>query len=593
MAAAVGAQRVVRAARLLRPGALPTFTSPSLSLRSHVIVCLAYLAQLHPTAPEPVAKMAHLTRALLAHHRWARASQVLCELAQAPSHRFCAPDDAILLDTLRHGIRCLGRRAPLSWVSDHETPAHPALTLATLYDHCTEAGIALPCDALSSLIATLARTIDRSALVPMLDVLAADFVERAPAPYTPSVLAALVHAYGRADAPQQGEKMLARYALRHGASTTARAVAQQYDPPHLAWQRRYTSVQHIPHDVPLHAVWTQHPDVWNALIRARVLAGHVVSARVWLERFRLLTRLRHIESLHAVAGPKPTASPYLTLMHGLSTSSALRQLFAHLSPAAQASLHAQATNMDAPFKSAAIYEILSLVQRDRVTPGVAMLNLLASFETGCGRLSRAAALASEACRLENGPANVIGRTRGAATSDVRAYRGHRIHISTIPVLFLLCAAHARHAYGQQPAHMDRLTCEVWPVSHPLSSLATSPRAVLRTCTELVQSRSAAVAPYLRTRGTALLNAALDAMLATNDWQGAWYVLQLYERWELEPDAWTQLMLWRRLSALPHASQPAASHARGVHALQHAGMVLERVLQEQGLPLPSIEMVLAD
>lgn len=588
MAAALGAQSVARAARLLLP-ARPAQAPSGTALRSYMVVCMAYFAHLHGTTPQPVAMMAHLARALLRHHRLARASQVLCELTHAPMLRVCAADDTLLLDTLRHGIQRLGRRSSTRWVAGPDGPAHPALALATLYDHCAEAHIALPCDALSSLIATLARSIDRSALVRMLDVLAADVVARAPAAHTSSVLAALVHAYGRAKEPQRGEQMLAHLAVRHGASMTTRALAMQHDPQHLVWLRRYTSAKYVPYDVPLHALWTKHPDVWNALVRGRILAGHVVGARIWLERYRLLTKLRDTESLATVAGPKPTASPYLTLMHALSTSSHLRELFVHVSPAEQASLHARATDLDAPFKTTAMYDILALVREDRVIPGVSMLNLLAGFEAGCGRLARAVALATEACLLENGPANVVHRTRGATPAAAEAaHRGLRVHISTVPVLFTLCAAHARQVHGSRPGRDEWLPCEVFPASHPLASTAGSPRAVLRLCQRLVQAPAAA--KYVRTKGTSVLNAALDAMLATNDWQGAWYVLQLYEQWDVEPNAWTQLTLWRRLSMLPHAP---ASGGHNVHALQHAGMVLEHVLQAQGLSLPSTEAALDD
>ncbi|WFD18635.1 lipoyl(octanoyl) transferase [Malassezia caprae] len=587
MAAVLGARRGTRAARLLPVWRAPTPSNAA--LRSHTVVCVAYFAFLHEKTPHPVAMMAHLARTLLQRQHLARASHVLCELTYAPMLHVCAADDALLLDTLRHGIQRLGCRTSPRWVAGPEGPAHPALALATLYDHCIDARIVLPCDALSSLVATLARSIHRSALVPMLDVLAADVVARAPAPYTSSVLAALVHAYGRAKEPHRGEQMLAQLAVRHGATMTMRDVAMRHDPAHLTWVRRYTGAQHMPHDVPVHALWTKNPDVWNALIRARILAGHVVSARIWLERFRLLAKLRDEASLAAFAPPKPTASPYLTLMHALSTSSNLRQLFMHVSPAEHASLHARATDLDAPFKTAAMYDILALVREDRVIPGVAMLNLLASFEAGCGRLSRAVALVTEACLLENGPANVAQRTRHARGTGATAFRGTRVHISSVPVLFTLCAAHARQVHGSQPAHDRRLPCEVFPSSHPLAALAGTPRAVLRLCQRLVQSSATSVTKYIRAKGMNVLNAALDAMLATNDWQGAWYVLQLYGQWNVEPNAWTQLALWRRLSTLSHGAASGGHE----HALQHAGMVLEQVLQAQGLPLPNTNVALGD
>lgn len=587
MAAAQGAQHVARAARLLLP-ARPARVPSRKALQSYLVVGMAYFAHLHETTPHPVAMMAHLARTLLSRHQLARASHVLCEMTHAPAQRVCAKNDALLLHTLRHGIQRLGQRTSTRWVAGPDGPAHPALALATLYDHCTKARISLPFDALSSLIATLARSIDRTALVPMLDVLAADIVARAPAPYTSSVLAALVYAYGRAKEPRRGESMLAQISLRLGASMTARDVARQHDPQHLAWLRRYTSAAYMPHDVPLHAVWTRHPDVWNALIRARILAGHMVGARIWLERFRLLTKVRDVASLSEIAGPKPTASPYLTLMHALSMSTHLRQLFLHLSPHEQASLHARATDLDAPFKTACLYEILALVRQDKVIPGVSMLNLLASFEAGCGRLPRAVALATEACFLENGPAHVVHRTREAFSLQSKDYAGVRVHISTIPVLFTLYATQARQMYGAQPESEERLPCSLFPASHPLAAMAGSPRAVLRLCQDRIKSPAAAVHKYLCTKGALVLNAALDAMLATNDWQGAWYVLQLYKQWDVEPNAWTHLTLWRRLSAHPHGAVP---NGGDVHALQHAGMVVERMIRAQGLPLPNTQAAL--
>lgn len=518
------------------------------------IMRLAYFTQAYTHTPHAIDMVTHLGLQFAREGRLGRACDMFSEVMTAPALGVCAADDPVLARALHRSVQALCAAPAPQWEAHLDRATHPALALAVLYDQCTSAGLHLPSVALSKVVAVLARHTPLNALRPLLDSVCASQLARPPDTYTPSVLSALVAAYGRAQRPDLGEAFLAAYVARHGGGRTSRAIATDARPAHLAFLRWYTSRPH-PVDVPWHACWASHTDVWNALVRARTLAGHLVEARLWLERFRLSVTLPAAALAAAgIARPARTASPYLTLMHALSSTDGVRRLVRHVSPGVVQALESRAApHTTSPFKTAVVHDILQAVRRDRVVPGVAMLNMLASFEAGCGRTDAAKAMAAEALALESGPTYVTQRTRRAAPAG-GGTTGVRAHVSTLPSLFRLCAAVARQQTNS--ASWAPRAIRLWPATDVQYAPYATPRALLALCVHLGTRRSCAkTARWLKSRGTELLNEALDAMLWANDLPAAWYVLQLYGKWGMRMDAWTQLYVWRRCHALALPSVP--------------------------------------
>ena len=605
-----------RVSRFLRPDALHMASTVTPShdahhVRAHTVVQLAYFSHLYATTPHPVQMLESIANACLAENRVGHASYIFSELTKAPQYGVCPASDDMLHSALRRGVHALGHRHVSSTLFEpqYQRATHPALALATLYDACSDAHIQLPCTALSTLISTLAKHVHGTTLRQLLDIIAGDFLERTPTAHTSSVLAAFVAAYGRAMSPRLGERFLCAYAKRHGATHTLQPLAEKHALHHMDWMHYY--VMHdrrIPLDVPLLDAWSSHTDVWNALIRARVMKGDIVGARIWLERFRLVTSESFaliLRTTYSCLPPIKSASPYLTLMHSMSTSQGIHHLLAHVSRAERARLERHATSLDAPFKTAAIYDVLDAMRQDGVVPGVALLNFLASFEAGCGRVERGASLVLQALSLERGPAFAFKRTH-PQTLDSRPSAptlGSRLHISSVSVLCILHAAEAQRVASVEKARMHMPGITTAPIrTTALQPLACTPfpspsmssshlnvstmRGVLAHCMELVESpkrpssAKRQAASWLAKKGSNLLNDMLRAMLFVNDFPGAWYTIGLYRKWGITPNAYTHLALWQRFShthSFTHdLSLPTATIEAMRTTLQH---VIEQQMHE--------------
>ena len=519
---------------------------------SNVLHCTAHLAwfvQQNERTPHTVQLLDRAVRECLRAQQVRSTTRLLCHLTEAPREGVCDSNDPVFLQALRHGVYGLSRMS----LSQTSKANHPALGLATLYDHCSTNNMDLACTILSSIISTLSQHLQGRPLLQLLEVIARDFQVREPPDDAASVLSALIIAYGRAGRPEMGEQFLRHYSLHHGSSVTARSLSMTNRPQYMEWLRRYTKRPLYPVDVPWHFSWASYTDVWNALIRSRCIAGDITTARIWLEQYRMITSIPATTlDLHKIPRPVASASPYLTLMHALSSTSGIRKLFAGVSPVEAEILRAQASEVASPYKTAAIYQILELVRQDQIIPGVSMLNFLASFEIGCGRVERATAFVQEALTLESGPAFVVRRVHTPSEVATTMQHGMRVHISTIPVLFALCAATAQK-------HLDRSDlrpnpCRLWDSDEPVLAGLATPRQILCKALQLVNKTGSPRQQrfkdkWLASKGTHMLNQGLEAMLTTNDFAGAWYILQLYATWGKKPDAWTHSYLWKRLAAL--------------------------------------------
>lgn len=473
---------------------------------------------------------------------------------------------------------------------------HPVLALASLYDRCVEQGVVIPNGALSKLVATMAGSLPEDTLLAVLDTIAEHFVSSvssvaaAPQASKPaaSVLAVLLSSYGKVRHPERGEAFLARYAEAHGAQAqltcTRLARLHRHALPEAAAslaaqreQRRRRTVggtrAALPHDVPLHDVWSSSTTVWNALVRSRTLAGDTVAARTWLDRFRVAASALQRPDV-PLTPPRATASPYLTLMHAYSTGAGIADFFAHATPADKRALQRRVRpSDDAPYKSAAVHSVLSLLRRDGVAPGVSMLNFLASFEAGRGRTRAAARLVCEALRTEHGPAHVRERSGaarvaargGAAGAPPGAARAVRLHVSTlVPVFTLHAACATEHGAPFADVHVADASATI------LSRLAT-PRQALGLCAQMRRAALEDPAPgraqretasFFRSRGTALLNEALQALMKHGDLAGAYLVLRLYDAWGIRPDLWTQSRVWAGVAPQLPGGVPDATAACG-------------------------------
>lgn len=508
----------------------------------YTMVHIAHFALVYHTTPHPLHVMSSLAQAYISTNQMELAYFVLKEMTLAPSEGICHPSHPLLCDALASHIHWLHKRATHStdYDPDMNREDHPAYTLATLYDACAAAQIPLPCTALSALISRLSKHLHGATLAKLIHVVAADFMERPPTDYTSSVISAIVIAYGRASVPHEGDAFVRDYASRHGGTCFTRLLASQHRPQHLSWLRQFTSARHIPIDAPMHNVWSSHTDVWNAIIRAHVLHGDTVGARIWLERFRMTKELAPMLRALGLQAPHMTSSPYHTFVHGVSTFRGIRSYSAKVSPAEQLRHEQQAQRLDVSYKAAVVYDVIDLMRRDGVVMGVSLLNFLANFEGGYAHVQRGISLAIEALSLERGPANVAQRVRSPSTAS-ESVRGQRMHLATVTALCTLYAANARRCMSPislMPFN-DQLFQGVQDVD--IASL----RGVLSHCVELVTKFPSQ--KHFAKNGLSLLNAMLRAMLWTNDFPGAWYTMQLFVRWRVQPDMYTYLALWQRFS----------------------------------------------
>lgn len=488
----------------------------------YTVLALAYLVQ--PALPGPsrvdrVQALRALIHSAMNANEVARAEEAMRALAQLPLQGVRA-DDAGLVDALQYGIRRLAVATKLRQSCD----AHPALALASVYDSCIEAGIVLPPEALSSVIASMARSLPPDALLAVLDALQHDFLARGSRGEY-SVVCAFLAAYGRASRPDRGEVLLQTYAGK-GQGCRALALPHKRTSARAAAFLERTRMRNAPTDVGL-SDWAAHTALWNALIRARTCAGDLAAASVWLERYRFVAHAPR-SVLGGVAPPRRSASPYLTLMHAMSSAPGIRALFQQSSSQAQAALRRQSKAYESPFRSAAIHSVLRLVHQDGVVPGVAMLNFLTSFEAGRGRVDHAAAFALQAFAMPS--------------SD--AYRVHRTTYAPLFTLYAAAAQHAESPHGIYDASpLPRSDASLAPL---LDTLAT-PRGVWKSCMASLATQSrAAQRSFLAAHGVPMLNNALHAMLSARDYPAALCVLRAYTALGVDADMYTYACVWNHL-----------------------------------------------
>lgn len=538
-----------------------------------------------------------------------RAFFYLCRVSEegkaSPAHRAAATA------ALARGVQMLGRYVRRNLAAGFDPPAAAIHALASVYD----SSAALLSDAaLSSMVATFARCLARPTLLSVTETIASDMLRREhsdPVSFT-SVLSALIAAFGRSQRPDRGEMFLAHYTASRcpTAQTTSIALAQRLRHTHAMartfverdrkqkarlWQVGRDAPR-LPHDVPLAHVWSSSTTVWNALARARAVTGDAVGARTWLNRFRLAAATLPCAEVES-APPTASASPYLTLMHVLSTGRGIRSFARHAFKQDIDVVQRRMCDAEAPFKSAAIHGVLHLLRCDGAAPGVAMFNFLASFDAAHGRTARAARYIELALDTRLGPVHVAERhlrrdeeednrrnlptgsstlTAGssrptAETSRLSAEPGmsascddvhegdtsnrprppHAVHISTLMPALSLHAARAREGDESAlfaPAEDASLQAALTSLQSVRSVLAlcVAKRAAAEDAPAWSRERLAAES-YFSSHGTALLNEALKALLSADDMPGAFLVLHMYDAWDLGADAHTFSRVWEGLA----------------------------------------------
>ncbi|WFD36529.1 lipoyl(octanoyl) transferase [Malassezia cuniculi] len=419
---------------------------------------------------------------------------------------------------------------------------HPAIALATLYDHAIELHIEPTPETISRLVAVLSQSLCQDTLVQVLDALSPHMLNamQREQPCL-GVVTAFIAAYGRAQHPELGEKLLA--AASHAAqgpsasaspSPTCLAAAQQQQ-QHSSAARRYlravrasrgnaASGSDMPVDVPLSS-WAAYTSVWNALVRARGEAGDYAGARIWLERYRFAIS---DGACGAGAGtgavaPRRSASPYLTVMHLCTTRQGMLALQngGHARALARHARHERRT-----MQQAAVHELLRAMRRDGVMPGVSVLSFVAMIEAASGHVERAAAILREALVVPHASPDAAPRYR-AATGSLLA--------------FLM--VHAEHA-REHPGVPLYAAAPSGPDAAALAAVAT-PRAIITTL--MKRLRSPTTQKMLHTRGTRLLNEALRAAIYAHDYALGLQVVHLYAKLAVAPDAQTSSYVWESLA----------------------------------------------
>ena len=538
---------------------------------------VAYFASVYNKSPHPLHVMYSLARTYIYTNQMKPVFFLLRQMTLAPSVGVCEPSSPQLCDALGSLILLLHKRVAYSkdrGLGKRKKGSLP-YKLANLYDACTAAQIPLPCPALSALIARLSKHLHGTALLRFIRIVISDFMKRPPTDYTSSVIASIVIAYGRASAPHKGDSFLRDYALRHGGMYCIRMLASQFQRSHLSWLRRFTNPSHIPLDVPLHNAWSSHTVVWSAIIRAYTLNGDLVRSRIWLERFRVTQQLAPKLKSMDLKPPQNTASPYHTFVHGVSSFEGIRAYSASISRSEKLRHEIQAERLKVSFKAAVVYDVIDAMRGDGVVMGVSLLNFLTSFEAGFAHLQRSKSLALESLSMKRGPGSVAQRVQRPRTRR-KSMHGKRMHVATVTSVCNLYATDAFH--HMSPTSLMPLDRKLFQTVPGVDIVTV--RGVLSHCVELATKSSSQ--QYIATKGQSLLNAMLRAMLWTNDFPGAWYTVQLFAKWRVEPNAFTYLVLWQRFS-------PIISGLSIPHSMKVVQELLLHMLDEQVKALGTVAL----
>ncbi|GAC95287.1 hypothetical protein PHSY_002862 [Pseudozyma hubeiensis SY62] len=329
-------------------------------------------------------------------------------------------------------------------------------------------------------------------------------------------LSSFIGAFGRTQKPEEGEALLRRWANAQGA--------------------RDPTVLHADLSIDLTG-WGSNVVLWQSLIKARVDAGDLPGARIWLDRYRQATR----------QFPTPIKSaPYLTYMAGI------RKLvdLPHLSTARIERTSSQ------------IRDAMNLLIADRVPVDIAIVAFILSFEARVGNVA--------------GAYKIIQKQLGGILEAGQLHDAALLH-----ALFSIQISAAKHTNAQASSKLKDL-----PSSRTLiQSLVQVGDAKVVTSTDNIAA--------CRSRRT--LNAALRAAMAERDYPAAVVVLNLFERWRVNPSQSTYTFVVDPLVAHGHtlALSPESGEVKASASKLNLDTTLKSVARQGDEQARAIQRVVGD
>lgn len=319
-------------------------------------------------------------------------------------------------------------------------------------------------------------------------------------------LSTFIRVFGRAGVPEEGEEFLRQW------TRAQRAAAPQPDAAMLQA------------DITLDlAGWGSNILVWQALINARIDAGHLAEARKWLDRYRLATKQLSAAATGEAANALPIRSePYLAYMAGVRNSARnLRSV----------------GNIRRVISST--HDVVRLMAADHVPIESSVLAFVLDCDARLGDVDGGASLLHEL--------------------------GDLIHTMAL----------ADPALLRSLLHMRRAVVSSASAAGARSNLSNLPstRSLIRSLVRVGEGETPALGDHMaecRSRG--MLNDALVTVMAERDYPAAVVLLNLFERWMITVSQTTYSIVLTSLVSHGHhdalrGEAAQATRSDSVHSLE--------------------------
>ncbi|PWY99818.1 hypothetical protein BCV70DRAFT_200729 [Testicularia cyperi] len=304
-----------------------------------------------------------------------------------------------------------------------------------------------------------------------------------------SALATFLFVFGNAGSPAAGEELLDRWAKAQLPNASDLGLPSDRTGNICA------------------TGWVQNELLWDALVQSRIAAGDMQGARAWLDRYHLV--LEEISKSPDGCPFQKASAPYLTFISGLSAT---------VDPA------------EVSEKASLVVEEIRRIVRQMMQEGIKFDNVLLAFvldfETRAGNVDRSLSLLKrlgEAAISSSDPDPAIMRSlfrlRAALAGDDNAPNSASRHLS------------------------DSKASEIRGLPDT--------RALLSTLVNAEEKSTQRGADHAELRSRGMLNEALAAAVEERDYPAAVVVLNLFERWRLQPSHVTYSIVLTALARHGH------------------------------------------
>lgn len=404
-------------------------------------------------------------------------------------------------------------------------PTQCMYAMATIYDVCIERKYQPTAKMVSAMLSTFVGHLDPGQMLQ-----AADTALRHLVPPTAldqdsylrrinhSALSSFISTFGRIDRPERGEDLLARWAKAQRTKDTPQNASLLPDGEVIDLSG-----------------WGNNIVVWQSLIKAWVDANHLPGARKWLDRYRKATRQLESCSLPgSTPSPRIAPEPYLAYMAGIR----------------DAAMRAKGPRRIGAIASK-LREAVQLMITDGVPVESSVLAFIIGFEAKTGNVAGGASLVDELGSI----------IEASVHNDADLLRA---------LLQIRKAAADAEAPAPQSASAS-------PPAPSKNKNLPSTRSLIRSLVRVGDGQVTTSTDNLascRSRGT--LNYALMTTMAEHDYPAAVVVLNLFERWRIQPSHTTYSIVLDALVAQGH--HPALFAQPGEVTDSNSKFNLEATLQ---------------